>query len=1098
MRFASFVRGLRRGACVGVWGLAVLAEVHAQGEYVHFEPGQVQPIAVATLVDGGLTRDLLLVCNTPDDCVEIYDAAAPFAFVQRVPTGLTPVTVRFNAEQQALYTCNFVGDSVTKVTFATWSAGGALQFKALVDRTVFVGDEPADIAFDAAANRAVVTLHSRSGMAVLDASDLATITPLQLADVADGFAPNVDAVLKHPTQMQMVGGDRLYVLDRQDDDGALEVGTADFDLLVLDATGTATTPSAMNVPRFMGAGLGTTPHAFAIDSSSTRMFVVGMDAQHQAASGEVAVSLIPTGFVRSFLWVVDLTAQAAPVVRGEWDAASTESFPSINLNRDYGVAGPALAEVSKVDALAQPAGIALIEGPAGIEQIVLTNLSSDVVAWLVPDADTPGGYAITRVPVPPFNPAPGAPGSRGEAGYGMTGPCGIAYHGASVDPSAPGSRGLIYVTGAFDNSVAVISPATRQIVGRFQLRHDPTTAAIRAGRKFQFSAEFSGNGTVSCSSCHIWSGTDGIDWDLGTANGPNGPAEIHPWLIDGVGKIGDEYPEFKGTLVTQTLHGLVNARVDGPAQRMFTNAPYHWRGDRDEFSDFNGAFVGLMRMTPEPGAAPGNGITDAHMAEFTAYIEEVVHEPNPEQDKFRVVRGDLGDPFDTLDGSGAARGLKAFHIEASVGLRSCVHCHQHPEGSNNRITEFAPRNGVNQPLEAASLRSLFDREMLVRDSTAFPVPGERRRTTNSRGLSHDGIQEPANPHRSINDFCALFVGLMPGTVAQQQALIEDVTAYVRGYDTGIAPMVGMTWTLGIHAQFDTAVGTILTSQVEEANAGLAIYLRQGSDPQTLVETGWWQDLTVGPKTFRLEGTTQTRPYADFVAFAGSTLNRVVLQTVPVGSARRYAALGRDVTPLVGTNAPANPGFPPMAPATHWVHVGALSGNWDPDHPTHPFGAGEPNEGSLTPSASAILRLGKAVLEAAANGRDFGLRGLRHEPPRRFRVTGDNILAGAELGIGFVTPGGTVVPMWLPIFPTKHMDAVGSRIWETTVEADDLTTMGLLCGSLWTPGVMDVIRFRPPSQPLDAAANNRFTMTVRNEDGSMSMPTWQALTVQYDR
>ena len=1064
----------------GVFGPGDLC---AQDEYVHFEPGQVQPITVARIVSGEASRRVLLVCNTPDDCVEIYDAESPFAFLQRVPTGLTPVTVRYFPDQQAFYSCNFLGDSVTKVTFRTSTSGGLVQFTALVDRTVFVGDEPCDIVFDTVANQAFVSLHGRSGAAVLDATDLSTLTPLALASVEDAYGPNLDAVLKHPTQMQYVGTDRLYVLDRQDDDDVQGSITVDFDLLCVDATAGGALPT-----RLMGTGLGTTPHAFAINRAGTQMFVVGMDAQNQVAAGEANVALLQTGFVQSFLWVVDLAPGVAPATRAEWDA-TMPAFPSINLNRDYTAAG--LVEVMKSDALAQPAGVILIEGPGGVEQIVLTTLSSDVVAFLTPNAAVPGGYTIQRMGLTPFNPTPGTVGSSGEAGYSIAGTCGITWDGDLADPSAAGQTGLLFVTGALDNSVAVISPVTMTEVARFQLQHDPTEDVIRTGREFLFSAEFSGNGTVSCSSCHIWGGTDAIAWDLGSPDGPSGPIAIHPWLLDSVPPEVVEFEEFKGELVTQTLRGLVNSTVEGPGQIMFTNAPYHWRADKDAFQNFNSAFVNLLKMIPEPGADPGNGLTNTHMNEFTAYINEIHHEPNPLQSKARIVPGDLGDLFDTLSGSGAARGLKAYHTETSVGGRACVHCHSNPEGSNNRMTEtFVTASGTH-PLETAAVRSVFDRESLVRLTSAFPVPGERLIVASGAGLTHSGFEPPAaaSAHFSINHFCSFFVTQMPGTLTQQESLIEDITEFMRGFDSGIAPIVGLAWTMTGVAGTDNAVGNLMMGQVDEANAGLAIYMRRG-----LNETGWWQDLTAGTDTFRREGSNVTRPFADFIGFAASPANRVILQSVPVGSARRYAALGSDPAPLLG-NAPSGVVPSPMAPATHWVDVGSLEALWDPSHPTHPLGPS-----GLTPSVAAIHELTQAVLDEAASvgGVDFGVAGLQHEPPRRFRVTGTDIRAGARLGIGFLTPQSTIVPVWMPIFPTNHVDESSNRIWETTVEADDLMTMGLLCGSIWTPGIVDVIRFSPPSQPLDPGTNNNFIVVVQNEDGAISPIAFNSLSVRYDR
>ncbi len=65
--------------------LASSSDLSAQGEFVNFETGPVRPLTVAR-VDG---HDYLLVCNTPDNSVEVYDTVSD-GFIVRVPVGLRP------------------------------------------------------------------------------------------------------------------------------------------------------------------------------------------------------------------------------------------------------------------------------------------------------------------------------------------------------------------------------------------------------------------------------------------------------------------------------------------------------------------------------------------------------------------------------------------------------------------------------------------------------------------------------------------------------------------------------------------------------------------------------------------------------------------------------------------------------------------------------------------------------------------------------------------------------------------------------------------------------------------------------------------------
>src|SRR5262245_56793957 len=67
------------------------APAQGRGDYFNVESPQVAPIALAN-VSG---RTLLVVCNTPDNTVEIWDTAEPLAAqpLDRVQVGLEPVSV---------------------------------------------------------------------------------------------------------------------------------------------------------------------------------------------------------------------------------------------------------------------------------------------------------------------------------------------------------------------------------------------------------------------------------------------------------------------------------------------------------------------------------------------------------------------------------------------------------------------------------------------------------------------------------------------------------------------------------------------------------------------------------------------------------------------------------------------------------------------------------------------------------------------------------------------------------------------------------------------------------------------------------------------
>src|SRR5262245_57003996 len=97
---------------VVIAGGAQSAWSQGRTEYFNVESPQVKPITVARIQN----HDYLLVCNTPDNSLEIWDTdetlSVDLRFKKRVRTGLEPVSVRFNPTNSRAYTANFLGDSI--------------------------------------------------------------------------------------------------------------------------------------------------------------------------------------------------------------------------------------------------------------------------------------------------------------------------------------------------------------------------------------------------------------------------------------------------------------------------------------------------------------------------------------------------------------------------------------------------------------------------------------------------------------------------------------------------------------------------------------------------------------------------------------------------------------------------------------------------------------------------------------------------------------------------------------------------------------------------------------------------------------------------
>ena len=150
--------------------------------------------------------------------------------------------------------------------------------------------------------------------------------------------------------------------------------------------------------------------------------------------------------------------------------------------------------------------------------------------------------------------------------------------GAAVNPRTKrGPRGLalhalaqrLYVLNRIANTLSVIDTASDTVLREIPVgSFDPTPAFIRQGRGFLYDAKLSGNGTMSCASCHVDAEMDMLAWDLGN---PFGTMEAV--TVGGVGgvSINSTRHPMKGPMTTQTLRGLKGLE------------PLHWRGDRASF-----------------------------------------------------------------------------------------------------------------------------------------------------------------------------------------------------------------------------------------------------------------------------------------------------------------------------------------------------------------------------------------------------------------------------------------------------------------------------------------------------------------------------------
>lgn len=1029
--------------------LPATAAAQGRTDYFNVESPQVKPITVARL-DG---HDYLLICNTPDNSLEIWDTneslSAAARFKGRVGVGLEPVSVAWDPTLKRAYTANFLGDSISMIGIGVSS--GTVQSTLITTRDV--GDEPMDIAISG--SNLFVTHTTTGGFGWRSTSTLDPVTAVcSIPDMAL-IDPNVTVGattfgLKEPRAVRVDNG-LLYVLGFK---GGNNAAVYDFDIYIRDLA-SCSAPTKVS-------GLGSTNFNMTFDGTGD-LWVVGGEALN-ATAGEAAIAAEPSGFVKSTVYLIQNVGTGSQTITVRDLNSTTAGTPT---------------PVTKANALAQPTDVAVFDNGT-TRRAYITAFGSDRVGVLTAGSiSTPYAWTLTRIAIPV---ATGSSNPR-------SGPRSVVVKPANgADANDPGDR--VYVVNRLDNSFAILDPSTDTHVATIALANDPTPAYIRTGREFLYSADESGSGFVSCASCHMDARTDSLLWDL--SEGPGSGGAYPPGLVDGLfAPVALLFVDNKGPMVTQSLQGLLNYEVDPTNLDLFTNAPYHWRGDRASFVAFAGAFQNLMGASSELG--------EKEMTEFEIMINSVNYPPNPYQPANRVYSGDEGsDPSDETDGTDAQLGLKLFHIRPLdlCAQRSCVQCHALPEGSNNRTTTLTgavnPITLVKEPIETAAMRGLFQREALQDRLAGTPSTV----VTGEFGLTHDG----ARP--SLNNFENRFASEFDPAEAGKLLAIKH---FIREFDFCVAPLVGRPYTVtNANNSSSTTTTTLILfeRQVALANVGLAAYARIGG-----VETGYWFDLTATPPSYCVEGGSTHVSRATLLASCTGVRDRIIFQATPLGSDRRVAAL--DGIPTGLTNAgPSNIELMPLVTNTAYEPVPNFVKNWDIVG-TDPFVQGTPNP--RFPKAIRLMQHG--ILDGTDPG-DFGLPGLRHEAPRRFAVAGDDILPGATLHL-FV-PDSTTAPnptgalnqistieIILPIYPTYPRLEDGRQVWQTAVEAEPYIAYMLMLGGPKATGMPAVLNpvtvsglAEPPSSSMfDVDSFNWHYVRVVNPNTNSADGGWQQLRLQ---
>jgi len=725
-------------ALVATAGLATQALGQNTGVFVNFESPQVHPLDITP--DG----QTLLAANTADGQLEVFSIIAGLP-VRRgsVAVGVDPVSVRARSNVEA-WVVNQVSDSVSVVDLATMR----------VVRTIAVGDEPADVVFAGAKSpRAFVSLAASNRVVAFDPNAAA---PAFATIPISGAQPRALAVSPDRNTVYLAvfesGNGTTLVPRAAVSSAASPYGGANpppnagtqFD--PPRAAGQPLPPAVSHIVRRNAAGQwmddnsrnwsslvnwGVVDNDIAVIHAGTLAVsyvgglmntVAGIDV---AGDGRVlAVGIDPRNELR---FEPNLNGAFARMLAAFVPAGGTgpASVSDINPHLDY--ASSSIPAAQRVQSVGDPRGVAWL--PDASAAFVAMLGSNSVVAL------NGTGGRIARI----------------EVGEGPT--------GVVADPAGA----FVYVLNRFEGSVSAISTASYSEVGTASF-HDATPASIKAGRRFLFDTRLtSGLGHTSCATCHIDGRSDRLGWDLGD---PAGAMQVFDETCQvppgGAGPGCIAWHPMKGPMTTQTLQGIIG------------NEPFHWRGEKDDLTEFNVAFTHLQGADAELPAA--------EMASLQTYVASLVFPPNPNRNIDNTLRtsvpifGGTQTGFNTTGNAVTGQNLFAagqfFAGPPGTPGITCTACHPGAIGSNNRVDIPAP-GGEQQNRKNSHLRELWRK-----------VGANRASQTALRGFGFEHNGEKS----TFQDAITAGFNFANNATGQQQR--RDIEAFCMSFNSGTHAGVG--------------------------------------------------------------------------------------------------------------------------------------------------------------------------------------------------------------------------------------------------------------------------------------------------------------------
>ncbi len=713
-----WLKSLKQLGLAALLGWNAGLPVRAQNSYVNFEGKQTNPLRLSQ--DG--TR--LFAVNTPDARVSVFDvsnASAP-RLIAEIPVGVEPVSVNPTSNDEA-WVVNEVSDSVSVVSVS----------RGIVTDTIQAKDEPVDVVF--AAGRAFVSCSRNNLIRVLDVKtheELAAIPLLGHNPRALAISPNGSKVYA----AFALSGNRTTLIPKTQAPGQPMPANITNKPPQVGLLVDATDPAWSNIIKFTMPDndvVEIDAHSLTVSRYFSRVGTVNLGLAVSPLNGDLFVANTDARNLVRF----------EPNVRGHVvdsritriDISNGEANPvDLNAGFDY-TTFPNLLALNT--ALAQPT--ATIFHPSG-RFLYVAAYGSDRIGRV----DT-NGTVVARIDVGSFNGTSVNPRTK-------RGPRGLALNAAAE---------RLYVLNRIANTLAVIDTSNDTMMSEISVgTFDPTPVFIREGRGFLYDAKLSGNGTMSCSSCHVDGEMDMLAWDLGDPLGKMETVTVNTY--GGATYTTNRHP-MKGPMMTQTLRGLKGLE------------PLHWRGDRSSFLAFNGAFNTLLG---------GTNLSTPDMLAYRDFVNSIVFQPNPNQKLDRTLPAEFG-------GAKPLTGKDLYQnyvFDDRFGVR-CITCHKQTAGQdlpagNGSVRQIMAdlRLDDSQHVKVPHLRNLYQKIGFTNTPGAISISGY--------GYSHDGRDSTLFEHFIAPRFRGL-----TNDNAGVNTIKSNLVALLLCFDTGTAPAVGYARTI---------------------------------------------------------------------------------------------------------------------------------------------------------------------------------------------------------------------------------------------------------------------------------------------------------------